>query len=510
MATTESLIQIVASLTKAEKRYFSLFANLQVGDKVYWRLYEIIEKHKNKLTDIPEALAKHFPDAILETARKHLYKMLMKSMRNFESNKSIESKLFEKINNVKILFNKGLIDLCFEELERAKNHALKQDNSTCFLILAKLELEYYTLLQFPGVEEEGLVAKQEKINNILHQELYLNNHSSLYQILSFRYSQNGITRSKKENDQLNDLLLEEFRIISNKHYNSIESEKLHLYFQSTYLMMVGNYTESLNLFYQLNLLLNQNVALLSGYPMQYIYLIHGILTNLRQMQKYDDMLIFIDNVKQLKVTSESLRIFIDHVINQHLLARYIDLGKFDEANTLIEKYNCNMNAGINSVPPDFKATMNLLIAINYFSLNQFRIALQYIKDTLNTPSRFISYHIYVLSRLLKVIIHIELKDIDYLKHEIRSMERKLKAKQKLFAIEKITLSFIKKNLNYNFSIADYRQYAQDLTELSLNPFEAHILKWLDLISWSESKISRKAFAETIRKKVSKITKPLEN
>ena len=40
----DHLIQLIQSLTKAEKRYFRLYANLQSGEKNYLFLFDLINK----------------------------------------------------------------------------------------------------------------------------------------------------------------------------------------------------------------------------------------------------------------------------------------------------------------------------------------------------------------------------------------------------------------------------------------------------------------------------------
>ena len=45
MSSTHTLIILVNSLTKTEKRYFHLYSNLQSGDKVYISLFNLIDSN---------------------------------------------------------------------------------------------------------------------------------------------------------------------------------------------------------------------------------------------------------------------------------------------------------------------------------------------------------------------------------------------------------------------------------------------------------------------------------
>jgi hypothetical protein len=500
MASFESLSRLINSLSKAEKRYFSLFCDLQSGDKVYFKLYQLLELRKNSIEEINAEFAVQYPQAVCETARKHLYRMVLKSLRSFESNRSIENKLLNMIYNIKILFNKGLIDLCIKEIDKGKNLALINEKFSYFLIIARMELQYLTKLQFSGHSENELIAKQEKINEVLHQELWINRHSSLFEILSFRYVRHGAPRTNKENNLLNDLLLEEFRITSNKNFNSLESRKLHLHFQSTYFMMIGNHIESLKLFYQLNDLFHENPTLLPDSPLYYIYVVNGILTDLRYMQKYDEMNYFLDSLKAIKLKSENLNEFIDQLIFQHKIARLIDLGEFKTGALLIDQHKYLINNSAKSAPPNFNASLNLLIAINFFGLQDYRPALQYVNSVSNLPHKYISDHIYILARIIKLILHFELGDEEFLQYEMRSAERKLKADKKLYKVEKLTLTFIRKSLLTRHAKKVLLQYYEEISGLKNDPYEQQLLKWFDLIAWAEAKIKKQTFAEVISKR----------
>ncbi|MDQ3291862.1 MAG: hypothetical protein M3Q05_11300, partial [Bacteroidota bacterium] len=300
MSSFTALQALVHSLSKAEKRYFKLFCDLQTGNKIYFTLYQLLDKKDFSPEEIMRIMSEKYPEAVIETARKHLYRMLMKSLRSFESDKAIENRLMQRIQDIKILFNKGLLEMCFGELERAMELALKYEKFSYYLILARLELQYLTLLEFPDTDENALITKQEKINQVLNQEQWINRHFTLDEILLHRYLHNGPVRCQQEINKLNDLLLEEFQVVSNKHHNSVLSKKLHLHFQSTYFLMTGNPQESLHLFYQSLTLFKEHPHLQLDSPLYYIFLITGILTNLHSMRQHREMPYFIDCLRNME------------------------------------------------------------------------------------------------------------------------------------------------------------------------------------------------------------------
>lgn len=61
MNNTYILLMLVNTLTKAEKRYFHLCANLQNGDKVYLTLFNLIDANTS-----PEQLYTRFCQILIE------------------------------------------------------------------------------------------------------------------------------------------------------------------------------------------------------------------------------------------------------------------------------------------------------------------------------------------------------------------------------------------------------------------------------------------------------------
>jgi len=46
MKTSDQLHELIHALTKSEKRYFKIYSSLQAGNKMYVRLFDLIEKQK--------------------------------------------------------------------------------------------------------------------------------------------------------------------------------------------------------------------------------------------------------------------------------------------------------------------------------------------------------------------------------------------------------------------------------------------------------------------------------
>ncbi len=497
MSKLEHLTTLIKSLSKSEKRYFKWSYPWKPGDKIYGDLYEIIDKGNDTAKHLKDRLKEAYPNAILEPAYKHLYKMLMRSLRNYEAEKSVENKLINLLGDVKILFNKGIFELCFSEIEKAKKLALRHEKFAYYLLFARMELQYLTNLEFPGTDEASLLEKQKKIADYLNHELFISRHSSLYEILTFRYHKQGSARSDKEKARLNDLLLNEHQIISTRKLNSFESDKIHLHFQAMYFLMAGNPDPSLKIFKELNQLYIEQKSLWADSPVYYVYLLHGILTDLHLMKRDNDMPYFLNELQQVQSNSESLHLLKQHLNYYHHIGLLIEKGDMQMALDLSVEYEKLFLSKKTVLPPNTSAAMHFRLAVVYFILQDYSKSLQLVNEILNSSGPFISSQQYVLGRLVNLLIHLELENEDYLFYEIKSVTRKLKSSKKLFMLEQITLKFLNRWLSANERTKALQYYAEALEELEENDYENQLLRQFPFLKWAKSHLQKQPMTEVV-------------
>ena len=75
-----SLLVLIHSMTKAEKRYFKLYSNLQEGDKVYLTLFALMEECSS-VEEVTRRFGVDAGESSFDIAVKHLYKVDRKSTR---------------------------------------------------------------------------------------------------------------------------------------------------------------------------------------------------------------------------------------------------------------------------------------------------------------------------------------------------------------------------------------------------------------------------------------------
>ncbi|PKR81034.1 hypothetical protein CW751_07680 [Brumimicrobium salinarum] len=121
MKPSNELFHLIKSLTKSEKRFFKLSSSIQSGEKNYFKIFDFIDaqdsydekKLKEHFKD--ERFIKHLP-----SEKNHLYKLILKSLRQFYGEQSASNLIMQEIKNIEILYNKALHKESNKFLKRAK------------------------------------------------------------------------------------------------------------------------------------------------------------------------------------------------------------------------------------------------------------------------------------------------------------------------------------------------------------------------------------------------------
>ena len=149
MKGNNDLFDLVKSLTKSEKRHFSMYCTLQRGEKYYLRLFEEMnladsydeQQLKEKLKG--HAVVKHWA-----VSKKYLYDKILEAAQQTKVSHDPDSEVGNFLEAYKFLRGKGLTNQAMRFLRKAKKKA--KDNDLFTRLYNVLNQEYFdTLLFFP-------------------------------------------------------------------------------------------------------------------------------------------------------------------------------------------------------------------------------------------------------------------------------------------------------------------------------------------------------------------------
>lgn len=479
MLSIIELFSLTKSLTKSEKRYFRMSQRFQEGDKGYMKLYDLLETTNDYDDSLLKTLQISLGKVNVEPARKHLSKVLTRSLSQFNGDRSIDRQLWDLYQNSNTLYKKGLYAAAIRLIHKGERLASEQGKHLFLNILSKKKIEYMMLQQFVDWNESELVLAQEKAREALSAENAIQQHASLYEILLCRYWKNGTIRSTREQTLLNDLILEEHLTITNHKHTSPESNITHLHFQSIYFLATGDVEGSLDTFYELDNLYQADPKSWIKSPQYYIQFLNGILQTLRRVGQFDQMTFFLDRLRTLSNISEYQNIRIRYQVFEHEL--HILIAKQDVS---------SIPAFLNSLPDENEKPFQLIpyqdktqwwftLSRAYFDMENYEKVLYYVNRVLNNSHEPINNLQYATYRMLKLMVHYQLGDLDYLDYEMRSIERKLKKANQWYRTEKCVVSLLRRNINLR-SISALKE---EVIHLKNDPYEQHIITELALIPW---------------------------
>ena len=488
MSKLDSLIVLINSMDTADKRYFQLNTKMYEGKKDYQLLFEFIHQSGLTTDSVKTNFKKHRPEGSFEITCNHLYHLLLNKLSVKDAEKEVEFQVFKAYQQAKFLEKRNLFDDAFQLIEKHKAIALEFELFSHFLLLAKLEIRFHHQLEFNDIDENKLVKLQAKIESVSRQQRAIENHTGLYDLISIRQIKQGTIRNEAEKEKLNDLAFNELQAVSGQVKNSFEAQKLHLLFQSAYFMKTANPKSSLKVYYELNELFENNRKLWGDPPYLYLNHLKGILDNLRWFGHYDGMPFFIDKMKSLLSGQNQAKSYIQNLIFLFESLILTDQQKYEEALNHLEKQVSELTEKNTSLPYVFRAEVVLQLATVYFWNQEFKKLFRIIRPLLNVGKPFLQLPQVKTIRFMNMLIHLEQNNFDYLDSEIRSFERALKKKNKLFRSEEIMLNVIKlcnRQTDRKKKAKFIEEQIRTLQGLKHDPYENQLLKTFDFIHWLE-------------------------
>ena len=503
MKKTDSLFILVKSLSKAEKRYFHLFSNLQSGNKVYTFLFDLLDNN-DSIDDVHLKFCQKQDGKSFEMAAKYLYRILLDCLVKLREKDDIQAHIYNKISKAAILFDRELFDNAFAELRKAEKLAVDFEKDALLLLIRRTELKYLSALNFEGISESELVSKQMRINETSKYSRNINQHRQLHDILKYRITHKGYARSDKQKDGLNDLVLSELNLIANNSYTGFEAQKLHLLFQAAYYLNSGNYKSAIRYYQELISLFDENQHLLLNPPIYYFSAIHGILDSLNVAGIYREMPPFISKLKELEMKGYSVEftLKVRTAMFYHESSRYIQIGEFDMMRNLMDEYNESLLKNISLLGLEEQLKIYLYTLLFHFCTGDLILARKSMKKILGSGKLFHAFPLYKTVRLINLLLQAELGNSAFFENEISSIKRNIHFEKHVYATEKLLFKFV-----LAFPLPSYEktrdklwmQYKKEIQKIEQSKYERQLLKTFDFLAWIESKLTRRSFVDVLKR-----------
>ena len=186
MTPKEDLFKLVKSLSRSEKRYFTLDAQKSgAKNSNYLNLFKEI----NRMAKYDESNLKgDFPNLSMDKA--YLYEAILKSMRDYRSPKSKSAQLKQHIIDSKFLYERGLFDQVAHRLKAAKTIAQELSDS---LSLIEINREERRLAKAGGISKFNLrfddfkAVKDKQIKDLSDEFHYFDIYDYLFSEITTKF-----------------------------------------------------------------------------------------------------------------------------------------------------------------------------------------------------------------------------------------------------------------------------------------------------------------------------------
>jgi hypothetical protein len=507
---SDKLHRLIKSLAKPEKRYFKIYTSRHVlGDSNnYQILFDAIDKmDEYDEENIRKKFSKHIFINQLSIAKSRLYDQILNSLDAFHANSSIDAQLKRNIHCAEILYKKTLYGQSQKLLLSAKKLAQKYEKHTTLLEIAMwekrlIEKDNYTEIGEPEMEAM-LDEERITLSKIKNFNDFWNIKSRLFYILNKKgkaRSQNELSEFKKIIDNV--LLKSEDEAL---YY---ETKYLYHHIYSAYYFSIGDYENSyLHLIKNIELI-EANIDLFRDESSIYFSVLTNAIYVGSRLKKYDEV---FDQLEKLRSLPEKLTLKSNEDLDIKLfsssysieLTMYAMTGDFEKGIELIPIIEEGFKLYGDKINKVRKAYMYFNISIMYFGRKEYSNALKWINLLLNDIDIDKSEDIHCFAQLLNLIIHLELGNQRLLPYALKSTQRYLTTRNRVYKFETMILNFINqilKSKNHEEEIHIYSKLLEDLKPMQEDTFEKTAFEYFDVLSWVESKINGKTFAEVVKEK----------
>lgn len=508
MKPSHDLFHLIKSLSKSEKRFFKLFSSLQAGEKNYFKLFDYIEQQsvydENRLKDYfkGERFIKHLP-----SEKNHLYKLILKSLRQYYGEQSASSILKQELKNIELLYNKALHKEATKFLKRAKKIAHENEE---FYFLNEL-IAWEKVLTEESYESGNFDVN---LNNIIKEESEaieklrnLAEYHILYSRINAIFRSDVFTKNEEQRETVSEI--ENHHLIKGKNTAlSIRASSICYYIQGLCAATKRDFELSYTKFNHVRNLLDRNPKIKVDLSQRYVLTLFHLMKSYIHNRDFEMTQQMIDQIKNLKGKKGFNSLHLTMRINNILLTDQINLynlqGEFNKAFKVFEKGYVTNESLINRSSKEHQIKFYFNAAYTLFALSDYKNALQFINLILNDNEHQLRQDIYSFSRILNLLLHFELGNYDYLEYSSNSAIRYLNKTKRDHQMEKVFIKQIKriaKTATKLEMIPIYKDTLNQIYELLEDENERVVLDYINIVAWLKSKITGELFIDLAKQDI---------
>lgn len=491
----EPLFDLIKSMTGLEKRYFKLYASRHtIGEKNnYLLIYEAVEPlEKYNEEDVKQSLAKDLKIKNFAVEKNYLYRLILKSLNSYNRNTSITGKLREKLLNIEILFNKKHYTQALKIVAKTKQAALEYEK---YKLLIEL-IDWQMRIKVVAISTWNLKGEHEEL--IKENEGYLHTLINISEFQNLRHqtylntSASGQLRREEKKKKVEEILSNKL-LQSEENASSIKAKIWFYEIKAVGNYFLGNLEESFLSFKKSLEMTEKSIVYSRDNPLNYLSTLNNYLVICISIGNEEEYELTINKVKKLEkaVTNEDLKskVFFTRYINE--TNNVIRRKKYAEMEAVAEGLSSELAIHESNTEEVRKHILFYNLAGVYMNISQPKMALRWVNKVLNTATPKSRADLVVATRILALMIHFELGNIDYLENSTKQTRRILKKGDLIHQFEEAFLKFFESAVKDNTREEVKKCLAElqlKLQKLENDPLEKNALRYFDYFLWVDSQI----------------------
>ena len=182
---------------------------------------------------------------------------------------------------------------------------------------------------------------------------------------------------------------------------------------------------------------------------------------------------------------------------------HIKKGQFREYLSEMEKMQHELKKYYDKLNALQKSAFTVSMAMIYFGAGKYDESIEQLNKIRNVEDFDVRQDVESAMKLFYLIVHFEKGNTELVFYLEKSLHRYLAKKKRLFKFENIILKFLGKGFlkinSKNNLVNEFKKLKSELLPIENDPKENAPFKEFDYISWLESKIENKSFAEIVKR-----------
>lgn len=427
--TASELYELIHTLTPHEKRYFKLYANFS-GKRVdnnYLHLFGVMHDLETWSDEALEkaiadtAYHKHLPSTIF-----HLFQLILRSLKSFQSTATERSRLREQLDFARILFEKARFKTAQRMLRRVIKKATALEAQ--LILLEALQLEKELLFQTQSKklydEIEAVAQQEQEVLGGLKTEFTLSMLAYKHKALRLQKFE---ARSAKDQSRFAEIMAHDLLVLQPPE-QGLAARRHWFWMQGGHAFLGRDYDTAYQHYGQIVKDMEARPQMIKEMPGPYIRHLTDHLNACVFSKRWAEADTVMQKLAGVKVRTPREEISLLNISAYTQIFYCINTGQYEPGVQVASRIRSLLDQHEKSLQVNRRLTYFYNLTIFFFLNEEYREALQWLNRILQFKSSDLRQNLQDFARIFQLVLHHELGNHDLAEYLFRSTYRYYKQK----------------------------------------------------------------------------------